>query len=310
MRLKDFFSRFTGLLPLWTVLACVLGFCLPSPFIVLRPGLDWLFFMTMLGIGAVMNFSDFGPLARRPHLVLLGVLAQFAIMPALGLALAGIMGFPPELTLGFVLVGAVPGAMASNVIAFLARTDTAYSIALTSTATLLSPVLTPALTYLYAHTIIDIPFVQMFFSIIKMVIAPLLLGLALRRYGGGFMSKWGPFFPALSTLCIAFICGLVIALNRDRVVHLSLLIFAAVVLHNFLGMMLGYGAGLAYRFEMKRRKTLAIEVGMQNAGLGAVLALKHFSAQAALVPAVFATWCVITASVAALIWRRSHAAGN
>ena len=113
-------------------------------------------------------------------------------------------------------------------------------------------------------------------------------------------------FPAFSTVFIALICALVVAINRDYFLGLSLIVFGAVFLQNLFGLTLGYGAGIIYRFDSKRRKTLAIEVGMQNAGLGTLLALKHFSAQSALVPAVFATWCVITASILAERWARGE----
>ena len=97
---------------------------------------------------------------------------------------------------------------------------------------------------------------------------------------------------------------MVVALNRDVFLAMTGKVLIAVVLLNVLGMLLGYGAGILYRFDVRRRRTLSIEVGMQNAGLGAVLALNHFGAQEALVPAVFATWCVITASVLAEIWAK------
>jgi len=111
-------------------------------------------------------------------------------------------------------------------------------------------------------------------------------------------------FPALSTLFIAFICGLVVALNRDYLAGITALIFAAVFLHNLSGLVLGYGAGKLYGFDRKRCRTLSFEVGMQNAGLGAVLALKHFSYKSAIPNAFFATWCIITAAVLAWIWGR------
>ncbi|HNR36414.1 MAG TPA: bile acid:sodium symporter family protein [Candidatus Hydrogenedentes bacterium] len=289
---------------LWVVLAGIIGFCYPPMLVFLKPHMEWLFAATMLGIGAAMNAEDFLPLIRKPHLVLFGTLAQFVIMPVLGFLIAMALRLPPELALGLILVGATPGAMASNVISYLAKTDVAYSVALTSTSTLLAPLLTPAITFALGSAYIPVPFWPMFKSIVIMVILPLLAGLALKRLFRQRIERIKPVFPAISSLFIALICGLVVALNADCLAKISVLIFAAVFLHNALGLMLGYGAGILYRFDLKRRRTLAFEVGMQNAGLGAVLALKHFSPQAALPNALFATWCIVTASILAEYWSR------
>ncbi|MDD5555821.1 MAG: bile acid:sodium symporter family protein [bacterium] len=297
-------GRFTRLLVLWVVLAVVAGYLRPGLLAGFRPHTEWLFALTMLGIGMVLRASDFAPVARMPHTVLMGTLAQFAIMPAAGFLVARGLRLPPDLALGVILTGSAPGAMASNVISYLARADVAYSIALTSVSTLLAPVLTPLCTSVFGRTYVEIPFWPMVLSIVKMVIVPLLAGFAIKGILRERIRGFAAVFPALSALFIAFICGLVVALNRDHLARVSALIFAAVILHNSLGLLLGYAAGALYRFDLKRRRTLALEVGMQNAGLGAVLALKHFSAEAALPSALFATWCVITASVLAEVWSR------
>jgi len=302
--LRNLCGWFTRLMPLWVVALGCAAFAAPGWFAPLRPGLNPLFFCTMVGIGAVLNFKDFLPVLKKPQVVVLGLAAQFTIMPALGFFLAQCLNLSLPLKLGLILAGCMPGAMASNVISYLARTDVAYSIAVTTAATLLSPVLIPALTWLYAHTIIQIPLLDMAANILGIVIAPLGVGFLLRHVGRGAVQRVSYVFPALSTLCIALICAMVVALNRDVFLGMTGMAFAAVLLLNFLGLVLGYGAGVLYRFDVRRRRTLAIEVGMQNAGLGAVLALNHFGAGSALVPAVFATWCVITASVLAEYWSR------
>lgn len=261
--------------------------------------------LTMLGIGAVLNHEDFLPILKRPQTALLGTFTQFMVMPFLGFMIARALRLPPALTLGVILVGSVPGAMASNVIAYLAGADVAYSIAVTSTSTFLAPLLTPAFTYVFARTIIEIGFWSMFFSIIKIVIMPLLIGFFIKSHFGRFVGKFTNVFPAFSTIFIALICGLIVALNKEHLLSVSIIIFLAVFLHNLLGFISGYSAAKLYGFDIKRRRTLSIEVGMQNAGLGAVLALKHFSAEAAIVPALFATWCVITASILAEFWSKA-----
>jgi len=300
-KILDYFSK---LLVLWVILAVLVGYFLPNILLFFKNYTEWLFAFTMFGIGAVLNFSDFIPIFKRPQVLLLGTLAQFGIMPILGFIIAKSLRLPSDLALGVILVGAVPGAMASNVISYLAKADVAYSIALTTTSTFLSPLLTPLFTYIFARTFIEIKFWQMFLSIIKMVILPLLFGLGIKYLFKEKIEKINKVFPAISSLFIAFICGLVVALNKEYLVKVSFLIFWAVFLHNLLGLILGYGAGILYRFDVIRRRTLSIEVGMQNAGLGAVLAIKHFSYQSALPNAFFAVWCIITASVLAEIWAR------
>lgn len=301
---ERFCSWFTQWMVAWVLFAVGVGYFYPASFVFLKSHIEWLFAMTMFGIGAVLSLKDFEPVVKKPHLVLLGTVAQFAIMPLLGYLVAKALRLPPDLALGVIIVGAAPGAMASNVISYLAKADVAYSVALTSTTTFLAPVLTPFFVYLFGRSYIEIEFWPMFFSIINMVIIPLLAGMAVKHWFGKQIEKWVPAFPAMSALFIALICGLVVALNKDYLAGVSLLIFAAVFLHNFFGLLLGYGAGILYRFDVKRKRTLAFEVGMQNAGLGAVLALKHFSTQAAIPNALFATWCIVTASILARIWAK------
>lgn len=298
------FRFFSRLIVLWVIILGILGYTFPRSLTIFEPYKDWFFIITMAGIGVVLKIEDFLPIIRAPYWVLLGTLAQFTIMPLGGFLVAKILNLPPQLAIGVIIAGATPGAMASNVISYLAGADVAYSVALTSTSTLLSPILTPLWTYILGSVYLSVPFWGMFFSIIKMVILPLMCGFAIRYSLGDRVNKVIDIFPALSTLCIAFICGLVVALNAEKFKDVSFVIFVAIFLHNFLGLSLGYLAGILYRFDEKRKRTLAIEVGMQNAGLGAVLALNHFSPESALPNALFATWCIVTASILAEFWRR------
>lgn len=298
------FDYFTKLLVVWVLTAVGIGYFSPQSLIILKDHIEWLFSFTMFGIGMVMTHKDFEPVFKRPYIVLLGTLAQFVIMPASGYIIAKSLKLPTDLALGVILVGSVPGAMASNVISYLAKADVAYSIALTSTSTFLSPVLTPSFMYIFGRTFIEIKFWPVFFSIIKMVILPLVFGLSLRYFLKEEIENFIKIFPAFSSLFIAFICGLVVALNKEYLENITVMIFIAVILHNLFGLILGYGAGMIYCFDKKRCRTVSIEVGMQNAGLGVVLALKHFSHQSAVPNALFAIWAIITASILAEIWGR------
>jgi len=299
-------DNFTKLLLLWVLVAVGIGYLWPQVLTPLKDYTDWLFALTMFGIGMVLSPQDFKPIFQNPRLVLLGTLAQFAIMPALAFVIAKVLNLPPALALGLILAGAVPDAMAAGVVTYLAGADVALSVALTTLTTLISPVVTPSLTYVFGKEFIPIAFWPMFVSIMKMVIIPLLAGLTIKHFWGRKVERFVPLFPALSTLFIAFICGLVVALNQKYIVMISGMVFAAVALLNIGGLILGYGAGKLFRFDERQCRTLAIGVGMQNAGMGAVLAIKHFSPEAAVPNAFFATWCIITASILAAIWRKNE----
>jgi BASS family bile acid:Na+ symporter len=300
--LNKIFKFFTKFLVLWTLLAVAIGFFFPKALIPFKPYLDYMFMLTMLGIGFVLNPEDFIPMIKKPYLPLLGTFTQFIIMPLSSFAIAKLLHLPSDYALGLIIAGSVPGAMASNVISYLAKADVVLSISITTLSTFLSPILTPTFTFILARTFMHVDFWAMVKSILIMVVLPLVVGLTLKHYLRKYIYKILDFFPALSTLFIAFICGLIVALNKDKLLNVTMVIFFAIFLLNAFGLIGGYFAGKLYRFSKDRQKTLAIEVGMQNAGLGAVLALKHFSAAAALPSALFATWCVITASFLATIW--------
>lgn len=300
-------EKFAKLLVVWVITAAVVGFIWPQVFVPLKPFTDWLFAFTMLGIGCLLSVKDFIPILQKPKLALLGTLAQFVIMPVLAFVIIKILNLPAVLAVGLILAAAVPDAMASGVMSYLAEADVALSVALTTATTLVSPVVTPALTYFLGRQYIPIQFWPMMKSILIMVILPLLLGLGIQHKFHKFTTRIKPVFPALSTLFIAFICGLVVALNKEALAKVTGMIFAAVISLNVLGLIFGYLAGKVFRFNLAQRRTLAINVGMQNAGMGAVLAIKHISCEAAIPNALFATWCIISAAVLAGVWLRKSA---
>jgi BASS family bile acid:Na+ symporter len=304
--LNKILEKFARFLVVWVVLAAGVGFVFPKVLIPLKPYTDWLFAITMFGIGCLLSAKDFIGILKRPKLVFLGTLAQFVIMPVLAFCIIKLLGLAPALAVGLILAAAVPDAMASGVMSYLAEADVALSVALTTATTLVSPIVTPALTYFLGRQYIPIQFWPMMQSIMMMVIFPLLLGLWVQHRFSKITTRIKPVFPALSTLFIAFICGLVVALNKDALDKTTYLIFVAVISLNVLGLILGYLAGKGFGFNLAQRRTLAINVGMQNAGMGAVLAIKHISAEAAIPNALFATWCIISAAVLAGIWSKKR----
>ncbi|MHC4430930.1 MAG: bile acid:sodium symporter family protein, partial [Planctomycetota bacterium] len=254
----------------------VVAYVWPGSFVVLKSYMNWFFALTMFGIGAVLEGADFKRLAQRPAIVLIGSAAQFSIMPLGAFVLAKLFRLPPEIAVGLILTGSAPGAMASNVMSYIAKADTAYSVSLTTVSTLLCPLLTPGLTFILAKSKLEIPFMDMVIDVTTMVVVPLFIGFGVRHYFKEKIEKILPVFPAMSVTFIIFICSLVIALNKERLAEVTGIVLAAGIILNVYGMLAGYGVGSAFRMDLGRRRTLAIEIGMQNAGLGTVLALNHF----------------------------------
>ncbi len=307
--MRRILAFYTKYFVLWVVLAGVVALYRPGVFLPLGRFNQVFFALTMFGIGAVLQPEDFRRIARRPGLVALGSIAQFTIMPLGAFVAARLFGLPPELAVGLIVAGSAPGAMASNVMCYVARADTAYSVSLTTVSTLLCPVLTPALVKLLAGQLLPVPFWDQFFTIFWTVIVPLWAGFAVRHFGRARIARIQEVFPAISVTFIVFICALVVAGNRDRILQegqwaLLLTVLAAVAALNLYGMAAGYGVGALLGLEPARRRTLCIEIGMQNAGLGTVLALKHFGPRSALPTAMFVFVCILTASLLVEIWRR------
>ena len=241
---------------------------------------------------------------RRPGVLGLGTLLQFGGMPALAVLVARSLGLGPELATGLVLVGSCPGGTASNVICFLARADVALSITLTAVSTVLAILATPLLTDLWVGASVDVDVPGMIASIFRIVLVPVALGVAVNTWLGDRIAPLARVFPLVSVVAIVLVIAIVVALSADRLAELSVPLFAAVALHNAAGLGLGYGAGAALRLPEAERRTLAIEVGMQNSGLGVALAVKHFSALAALPGAIFSIWHNLSGSLLASLWSR------
>jgi len=295
-----------GHLAILTLLGALLAYFHPPAFLVFKHSFLWLFAITMFAVGVVLEPAELAETARQPGRVALGILTQFSVMPALGLAAALLAPVSPDIALGFVIVACAPGAMASNVIVYLAGGAVAYSVALTTFATLLSPFLTPLLVKWLGGVFVDIPVWPMVVTIVWTVVVPLLAGLAVRRLAGGpVLAAARALAPAVAALAIVVICSYAVAANQARIAQVGLWVLAMVVAVNALGYLAGWVLGRFYGFDARHRLTLAIEIGMQNAGLGVALALAHFQPETALPGALFAVWCILTAAGAST-WLRRH----
>ena len=215
--------------------------------------------------------------------------------------LATIFQLPPELATGVILVGTCPGGTASNVMTFLAKGDLALSVSVSMASTILAPIVTPLLTWALAGAWIDVSFVDMMFSIVQVVIAPITLGLIVNHLFGDFIKRVVKLLPLVSIVAILLIVGGVVAVNAARILDTGLLVMLVVVLHNLCGYGLGFCAAKLFGMNIAKTKAISIEVGMQNSGLAVSLAMTHFSAAAAIPGAVFSVWHNISGSIAANI---------
>lgn len=297
-------------LSLWVILFGAAAFFFPSIFLTVKSYINIFFAITMFGIGLVITEEDYKNIVRSPKAILFGNLCQFTIMPLMAFVTAFIFNLPSEITVGLILTGAAPGAMTSNVISYLSDGDVAYSVSLTAVATLLSPLLTPLLTLLLAGIYVPIPFFDMFLTIVYTVVLPLVAGFIIRRIFPETVNRLKDAPATISVISIVVITSYVIAANNNNLGKATAVIFAAVIFHNLAGMLLGYLAGAGAKFSFKRKKTLSIEIGMQNAGLGVVLALQHFSETVAMPAAIFTIWCIISASLLVNFWKFFEAREN
>lgn len=291
---------------IWVIVFAFIAAQFPETFKMFVPWIPYLLGIVMLGMGLTLTFKDFGEVTRNPKAVIVGVIAQFVVMPSLAFMLAKLFQLPPDLAIGVILVGACPGGTSSNVMTYLARGNTALSVACTTISTLLAPVLTPAVFYLFASQWLDINASAMFISVLQMVLLPIFIGLVIRTIFKQKIEQFSQTMPLISVIAIVLIVTAVVAVSKDRIIESGLLIFGVIVLHNGLGYLIGYLVSRLLKLPMADSKAVAIEVGMQNSGLGAALAAVHFKANPliAVPSAVFSFWHNISGPILAMIFNR------
>ena len=286
-------------LALLVVAIGILGAWRPETLTWVGPYVSWMLGIVMFGMGMTLKVEDFQRVLQHPKEVAIGVGAQFIIMPLVALALVKVFALPPELAIGVILVGTCPGGTASNVIAYLAKGDVALSVSMTMTTTLLAPIVTPALTYFLAGAWIDISFTAMMISIAQMVLAPVILGLLVHHFMADTTKKIMPAMPLVSVICIVLLVGCVVALSASKLATVGLTMTAIVILHNTFGLALGFAAAKLLHMDARKARTVAIEVGMQNSGMAASLAVMYFNPAAALPGAIFSVWHNVSGSLVA-----------
>lgn len=259
----------------------------------------------MFGMGTSMSVGDFVAVVKTPKAVIIGVLAQFIIMPILGFLLANASGFSPEIAAGIILIGCSPSGLASNVMNYLAKANLALSITITSITTLIAPLITPLLMNFLAGAFIEIDMVKMMWDIFKMVIIPIGAGLLFNKLLKGKSSWLDAAMPVVSMAGIGVIIVIITAAGRDSLLEIGFLLIGLVMIHNLAGYLIGYWSGRMFRLNERDCRTIAIEVGMQNGGLASGIAKEMGKiATIGLAPAVFGPLMNITGSILASYWHR------
>lgn len=268
--------------------------------------INYLLMAVMFGMGLMLKPEDMLIVLKRPADILLGCAAQFTIMPVLAFLLARMFGLTGGLMAGMILVGTCPGGTSSNVITYLSKGDVALSVGMTSVNTLLAPLLTPAITYLFLRTTVDVDVASMFLSIIKVVIVPIGAGFLINRAWEKYTEKVSEILPLISVTAITLIVAAVVSHNAESIMATGVLVFAAVILHNLLGYIVGYVLGKALKLQTGKKRALSIEIGMQNSGLATSLAQEAFpDLSMATVPgALFSVWHNISGAILASLFRR------
>lgn len=299
------FSKWMGsTFAIWVVLAALAGMIWPATFVGIAPYVSILLGVIMFGMGMTLTVKDFKLVLSQPKAILIGVSAQYIIMPGLAYILAKGMNLPPEIAVGVILIGACPGGTASNVMTFLSKGNTALSVTITSITTLMAPIMTPAIVYLLAAEWITVSASAMFASVFKIVLVPIVLGVIVKVILKERSDSANDIMPIVSIIGIVIIVASVVSNSRDNIISNGVLIFVVIILHNGLGLLLGFLVARLFKLDYRDQKAISIEVGMQNSALGATLAIMHFSPLVAVPSAISSFWHNISGPILAAYWGR------
>lgn len=301
--IAHFFSRFMALIVL--AVAALALFVPSSGLWISLKAVNYLLMVVMFGMGLTMKLDDFKVVFTQPKDVLIGCLAQFTVMPLLAFSLGKIFGLEAGLLAGVILVGTCPGGTSSNVITYMSKGNVALSVGMTSVNTLLSPIVTPAITYLLLRTSVKVDMLAMCLSILQVVILPIALGFVVNKFAKKFVAKVIDILPVVSVIAICLIVSTVVSHNAEKILTTGAIVFVVVILHNLLGYACGFGLGKVLKMDMPKTKALTVEIGMQNSGLATSLANTAFPSLAmATVPgAIFSVWHNISGAILANILR-------
>lgn len=290
--------------PVFILIGTAIAFFFPEPFKPASAYITQFLMIIMFGMGLTLTIPDFKEIARRPLPILIGVIAQFVIMPLGAIVVAKLLGLNPALAVGLLMLGSVPGGTSSNVITYLAKGDVALSVAMTSVSTLVSPIVTPMLMLMLAGTQTEVDGAGMAMTLVQTVLLPVIGGLVLRILLDKWIGYIAPILPWISIIGIGGVVFPTVANNGERLAEVGMIVFLAVLLHNVFGYALGYITGKVLRMPESYNRTMAVEIGTQSAGLSSGMAAKFFSPEAALPGAVAAVLHNVTGAIFSAIARR------
>lgn len=301
----SYLTRYIGVV---IILFSAVAMAAPSGFAWATAYTSWFLGAAMFGMGLTISVEDFKAVFTHPKEIVIGCIAQYSIMPLAAWLLSVLLNLSPDLAVGVILVGCCPGGTASNVITYIAGGDVSLSVGMTIVSTLLAPVMTPLLTYWLAGAWVDVSLMAMVLSVVKVILIPVLLGIAVHRLLGVRMKKISSLVPLISVVAIVMIIAGIVANNVEKILTCGLLVLGVVILHNFLGLALGLLVSKLFRVDYDKATAIAIEVGMQNSGLAVSLATANFAANplATLPGAIFSVWHNISGSIFASL-RRARA---
>lgn len=305
--MKRLLDAFANLYPVWIISASVIGLLKPELLSWFSGQyMVWALSVVMLGMGFTLTIEDFKRLFKMPGCLALGFFAHYTIMPLTGWTVSRLLDLPPGFTVGLILVASCPSGTASNVISYLSRANVALAVMVTLTSTLLAFIMTPLWCQVLAGQYVPVDALGLARTTFQAVVAPVLVGVLLNWKCPRAVAKASQYGPFVSVTALIFIAGSIVAHSADAVIaNAGKLALAAVLLH-VTGFFVGYTISRVLRFNEQVSRTIAIEVGMQNGGMAAVLAKRNFPADPMVaVPAVFSSVVqTIIGSVFASFWRR------
>ena len=262
--------------------------------------------LTMFGVGALLPVKEVDQILHRWPTVLIGTSIQYLSMPLLAWTIVQVMQPNPQIATGILIVGCVPGAMASNVLTLAAKGNVSYSVSLTTSATLLSPIIVPIALWLTVDDKVNYDGWAAVRLLVLQVVLPVVIGHLLSRFNEGFRKTADVAAATIANLSILAIIAIAVALNRDGVTQASGGLLLALAVVNAGGYLAGYFGGAAFRLPEAMRRALTLEVGMQNAGAGIALAKQLFGTDSpAVIPCILYTFgCMLTGTILATIWQR------
>ncbi|MDU2063327.1 MAG: bile acid:sodium symporter family protein [Sporomusaceae bacterium] len=305
-KLGNIVKFITKYFTVWIVLGVIAAYMNPEPFKPLSKYVSYCIMAVMLSMGLTVSINDFKLVFSRPKDVFWGIVLRYMIMPFIAFGLTKILDLPPVLAAGLILVGCCPSGVASNVMTFLAKGDTALSITVSTINTLIAPFITPFMFAFLVGSIVPVNTSAILFDILKIVLVPVFLGAMIRAFASEFVDKIMPVIPLVSVIAIFVTTTSGFALSAASLANVAVIAFVAVVLHNTLGLTTGYWAARSVGMPPFKAKALSFEIGMENGGLAMALALAHLAPLAFIPAAIFNLVHNVTGPTLASYWREKE----